>query len=127
MSGTWIIRPRTLFISGIISLIIALGLAAFKAIEPAFWLFYIASIVFIGAAYLYFSVSLIERGRKAIGCAIIWVPLAAYMIGSPEVSELWVAILFASVDAAIIIGAVMLGLHVARWAESRLSLPVHFA
>lgn len=116
-----------MFLSGLACFLGSIVIAIFRTLEPVFWFFYIVSILLVGAAYLYFSVSLIEKGRKAIGCAIIWVPLAVYAIGSPEVSELWVALLIASVEAAIIIGAVMLGLYVARWAEVRYNLPIHFS
>jgi hypothetical protein len=120
------VRPLSVFLAGLACLLLALLLAFLQVAEPLFWLLFALAVLGMGGAYLYFAVSLIEQGRRAVGWALAWVPaLALTVTTSPDIGVL-PAVLVATLEAGIAVGLVALALRAARWAEGR-GLPVHFA
>lgn len=120
------VRPLSVFVAGLACLLLALLLAFLQVGEVMFWLLYSIAIVCMGGAYLYFAVSLIEKGRRILGWALVWFPALSLTVTTSPAIDVLPAIMVATLEAGIALGLVAVVLRAARWAEGR-GLPVHFA
>lgn len=111
------VRPLSVFLFGCACLVGAVILAYVQVSEPLFWLFYVVGLLAVGIGYVYFAVTLIEQGRKAIGWALVWLPALALTATTAPSIGILPAILVATLETGTAVGVVMLLIRAARWAR----------